>query len=163
MKTPSITSRQRRSGLECARSPIRQPERYRSIVAEFEAIVGAKSGETLSVAAFCAAVGVSQRTVRRAFRAVHGVSPSRYLQSVRLLQAREMLLSMTVETGTVTQIAMRLGFGELGRFAALYRRTFGESPSATLSRNVVVSGRRHRPGNFPAPSTGFASRERSEV
>jgi transcriptional regulator GlxA family with amidase domain len=163
MKAPGITSWQGRAGSERARTPVRRPERYRALVAEFEAIAGAKTGGPVSVAAFCTAAGVSQRTVLRAFRAVHGVSPSRYLQSVRLLQAREMLLSTNVAAGSVTQVAMRLGFLELGRFAALYRRTFGETPSATLSRNVAVNGRRHRPRIFSAPSTPFAGRERSEA
>jgi transcriptional regulator GlxA family with amidase domain len=149
--------------MKCAHTPMRRPERYRAIVAEFDAIAAAETGEPLSVGAFCTGMGVSQRTLLRAFRAVHGVSPSRYLQSVRLLQAREMLLSMNVETGTVTQVAMRLGFLELGRFAALYRRTFGETPSATLARKAAAKSRRHRPDDFPDPSIPFAGRERAEV
>jgi AraC-like DNA-binding protein len=33
----------------------------------------------------------------------------------------------------VSEIALRWGFGHFGRFAAEYRRRFGESPSQTLS------------------------------
>ena len=36
--------------------------------------------------------------------------------------------------GSVTDIAMRFGFRELGRFAGDYRARFGESPSETLRR-----------------------------
>jgi transcriptional regulator GlxA family with amidase domain len=32
----------------------------------------------------------------------------------------------------VTDVAMQLGFGHLGRFAGHYRELYGEAPSATL-------------------------------
>jgi AraC-like DNA-binding protein len=37
-------------------------------------------------------------------------------------------------TTTVADLAQRHGFTQLGRFAAVYRREFGEMPSATLAR-----------------------------
>src|SRR5262249_52673195 len=70
----------------------------------------------------------------RAFRAVEGITPSQYLSALRLAQARRALLSADSGAETVTDVAMRFGFRELGRFAALYRKNFGESPSATLRR-----------------------------
>jgi AraC-like DNA-binding protein len=33
---------------------------------------------------------------------------------------------------TVTAVALRWGFGHLGRFAVAYRRKYGRSPSDTL-------------------------------
>ena len=36
------------------------------------------------------------------------------------------------DNSSVTQIAARWGFGHLGRFAAGYRKSFGEHPSETL-------------------------------
>jgi AraC-like DNA-binding protein len=109
-------------------------ERYRKLIAEFERATCAAAAVPPSVAAFCAAAGISERTLLRAVRAVHGVSVHRHLQAVRLAQARTMLGSMDAKTTTVTQIAMRCGFLELGRFSRLYRNAFGESPSETLNR-----------------------------
>jgi transcriptional regulator GlxA family with amidase domain len=109
-------------------------ERYRRLVAEIEAMARASPAEPLNLAALCAAAGISQRTLLRAVRVVHGVSAHRYLQSIRLSQARKMLTSGDPKTATVTQIAMRCGFLELGRFSILYRTTFGETPSETLNR-----------------------------
>jgi AraC family ethanolamine operon transcriptional activator len=42
---------------------------------------------------------------------------------------------------TVTAVAMRCGFRELGRFAAAYRATFGESPSETMGHSSDASPR----------------------
>jgi AraC-like DNA-binding protein len=55
----------------------------------------------------------------RAFRAIRGTPPSRYLHDLRLTQVRGALLSDGGE-GSVTEIAMRFGFRELGRFAVDY-------------------------------------------
>ena len=82
----------------------------------------------------CRAASVSERTLRNAFRKVHGVSPYRYLRVFRMTQARQALLSADSRRGTVTEVAMQFGFLELGRFAVDYRSAFGECPSATLRR-----------------------------
>jgi AraC-like DNA-binding protein len=52
---------------------------------------------------------------------------------LRLTMMRDALLSAN-GAETVTQIAMRFGVRELGRFSVEYRNTFGESPSETLTR-----------------------------
>lgn len=76
--------------------------------------------------------GVSVRSLERAFRRDLGASPSAYLRQVRLRRAREVLRTSTTDAVTVGQVARRLGFVHPGRFAVLYRRAFGETPSETL-------------------------------
>lgn len=72
-------------------------------------------------------VRVSARTLEYAFDHVVAVSPSRYLQCLRLCCARRDLKN-GVEM-SVTAVAMKWGFWHLGRFSIAYREMFGELPS----------------------------------
>lgn len=81
------------------------------------------------VADLCNAAGVSERTLRNAFQSLYGMSPIRFLQLRRLHQVRRALRSDA--QASVTEVALRYGFGNLGRFAVEYRQLFGESPSRT--------------------------------
>ena len=107
-------------------------ERHRDIVDRFEAAARANLMRNLGIAELCRIAAVERRTLVRAFRAVHGETPSRYLHTLRLNLARQALLAADAGCKTVTEIVTRFGFRELGRFAVRYRRTFGESPSETL-------------------------------
>ncbi|NHU42784.1 AraC family transcriptional regulator [Rhodococcus sp. A14] len=85
-------------------------------------------------------VGISARSLQRAFQEELGTSPTRYVQSLRLAQARQDLLEMDpASPESVTQIAHRWGFVHLSRFAAAYRKRYGEAPSATAMR-VLAGG-----------------------
>lgn len=77
--------------------------------------------------------GVSLRTLYNSFKKFRGVSPMRYLKDLRMEKVREELLHAG-QLRSVTVIATRWGFFELGRFAAEYKRRFGELPSDTLRR-----------------------------
>ncbi|WP_083953798.1 AraC family transcriptional regulator [Thauera butanivorans] len=78
--------------------------------------------------------GVSLRTLYNSFRRFHGMGPMRYLKDLRMEKVREELLDAG-RCRNVTQVATRWGFFELGRFAAEYRKRYGESPSDTLRNN----------------------------
>lgn len=79
--------------------------------------------------------GVSERSLHVAFRRRLGTSPIAYVRGVRLQRAHEELSRAEPNGGgTVTEIGLRYGFTNGGRFAAAYRARFGESPSETLRR-----------------------------
>lgn len=89
--------------------------------------------EPLSVADVAAAVGTSPRALQLAFQRHRQVTPRAYLQGFRLELLREKLL-VAPPGARVTDLAQDCGIAHLGRGAAAYRRRFGESPSATLTR-----------------------------
>ena len=64
------------------------------------------------------------------------MSPKQYLLLRRMQLARWALRAASPEATTVTELATRYGFWQLGRFAVEYRALFGETPSATLQRQA---------------------------
>jgi AraC family ethanolamine operon transcriptional activator len=81
-------------------------------------------------------LGVPERTLRAAFQSCYGLSPVKYLRILSLHQARQLLLASCPDQNSVTQIALRVGIWELGRFARDYRKLFGELPSETLRKPI---------------------------
>jgi transcriptional regulator GlxA family with amidase domain len=111
------------------------------LVQQAVALALASIDEPLHVSALCHAIGVSERTLRKAFHGVHGVPPCRHLRLLRLANARRALLSADSRLAKVTDIALSFGFVELGRFSVEYKKAFGESPSQTLYRTPQARAR----------------------
>ena len=93
----------------------------------------------VSVADLCRVAQVSERTLRYAFRDELDLSPLAFLRRLRLHAARRELMNADGPLPRVTDVANRQGFLELGRFAAEYRRLFGELPSETLAHRRAVA------------------------
>lgn len=98
------------------------------------ALLQSQHAEPLHPGGLARLAGVDERTLRRAFASRFGISVGRYLRLRRLNDVRRDLMSPASAPASVTQAATKHGFFDLGRFAANYRRTFGENPSTTLSR-----------------------------
>jgi transcriptional regulator GlxA family with amidase domain len=114
-------------------------QRYQEIVDHFEKVVRENIGKLDNVADICKIMGVSHRTLARALRSIRGTTPWQDLQSIRLAEARRALLCGKASAESVTQVALRVGFRELGRFSVQYRAAFGESPSGTLRRRCSAA------------------------
>jgi AraC-like DNA-binding protein len=82
----------------------------------------------------CTLLRVSPGTLDRAFKKTTGMTPFTFFLRRRLNRARAALLHADPGERLVSDIALELGFTELGRFAVRYRHFFGESPSQTLRR-----------------------------
>jgi AraC-like DNA-binding protein len=78
--------------------------------------------------------GVRPRTLETHFKLFLGTTPLGWARKMRLTRARRQLLQSNRNT-TVTDVAMAHGFNQLGRFAAQYRKVFGELPSSTFQRS----------------------------
>jgi AraC-like DNA-binding protein len=108
-----------------------QASRSQAAMADIRRYLDGHPHEVLSPADLCAALSISERTLRRYFEEAYDTSPGRFLRLRRLNQARRALRSGAF--ASVTAAGIRFGFFDLGRFAADYHRLFGEFPSHTLS------------------------------
>lgn len=84
------------------------------------------SGDAPNLAALAARLGVSDRHLRRIFQAEHGVTPVQYLQTRRLLLAKQLLTDTRMP---VSQVALASGFGSLRRFNAAFAESYRMSPT----------------------------------
>ena len=112
----------------CSSGDVRPPAVRRAI-----AYLEAAAAEDVRVSEVAAAARLSTRALQDAFRTYLDTTPMSYLKSIRLARAHADLRRASLEGGTtVADVAYRWGFGNLGRFAADYRREFGRSPSEVL-------------------------------
>ena len=103
--------------------------------------------EVPSVAGLAARLGVSDRHLRRVFEAELGVSPMDWLQTRRLLAAKQLLADTRLP---VAQVALAAGFASLRRFNAAFAAQYRMSPTA-LRRD----GSEAKPGDGIAVTLGF--------
>jgi AraC-like DNA-binding protein len=104
------------------------------ILSKFYRAVDERPGEALFVPELCTTIGCSERTLRVACQEQLGMSPKRYLLVRRMHMARRTLRESGPTETTVTEVATRYGFWQLGKFAGVYKELFGESPSTMLGR-----------------------------
>jgi AraC-like DNA-binding protein len=109
-------------------------QRHRDVLARFEELLELQP--FLRVTEICAALGVSDRILRRCCDEHLRMSPSSYLRLHRLQQVHRALRSGNPDAASVAEVARRYGMCDPGRFAANYRALYGESPSATLRRGA---------------------------
>jgi len=102
---------------------------HHRVIKRVEDVLGDALDTPIYVGDLCKAAGVSERTLRNACQSLYRVSPIRLLHLRRLHQVRRALRNDA--QASVTEVALRFGFGNLGRFAVEYRELFGESPSRT--------------------------------
>ena len=107
------------------------------IVRRAEDFMREYADQPISLATLCVLTNTSQRSLRRAFRDVIGVSPMNYLTAIRMNRARAELERASQKSGTVASVAMHWEFTHLGRFSRDYQRFFGELPSETLLKGLA--------------------------
>lgn len=116
-----------------------------------EELLRSRLDDPPSLAELCAQLGTPERTLHHAFHEAFGLRPKAYLRALRLNAARRRLRRAE---GTVTEVALDLGFLHFGRFAGEYHAMFGESPSDTL-RHARADGPVARDAPPPARSGEF--------
>ena len=102
------------------------------IMRRFRRVVEENPEQPLYIPEICKAIRVPSRTLRMVCQEHFGMGPKRYLVLRRMHLARRALREAVPDATSVTDVATRYGFWQLGRFAVEYQCLFGESPSATL-------------------------------
>ncbi len=106
---------------------------------EAVAFIHRHAAEDIGINDIADAVHLTPRAVQYLFRRQLDTTPTEYMRRVRLGHAHQELMTATVPDSTVTEIAQRWGFAHTGRFAVLYRRTYGQSPHTTLRQQASSS------------------------
>jgi DNA-binding response OmpR family regulator len=87
---------------------------------------------TLDIERFCEEIGMSRASLYRKLMATTNMSPSRYIQSVRLHLAAKMLRETDM---SISDISDTVGFNSLIHFSATFRKQYGVSPSKFENRD----------------------------
>lgn len=100
-----------------------------------EEFMRAHGTSAIRIADVAAAAGCSVRNLNNVFRRFRGTTPLAALHAIRLDAVRAALVAGG-DGASAAAIARRHGFTNPARFAAAYRRRFGEAPSQTALRTT---------------------------
>ncbi len=127
----TLLSAQRHNFTEILESSAKEPAPVALRLAE--EYIEANWARAISIEELASQTNTSIRSLYAAFKTHRGYSPMRFAKSVRLRCARQMLLEGNPRT-SVSQIAFKCGFGNLGQFASDFQQMFGELPSEVFAR-----------------------------
>ena len=119
------------------------------------------AGDDVSVRRLAERLGVSDRHLRRIFDAQFGVAPMQYLQTHRLLAAKQLLADTDLP---IHQVALASGFSSVRRFNAAFLAHYRLNPTALRragsppSAGCVSIRLAYRPPYDTAAMTGFFQR-----
>ena len=103
--------------------------------------MNAHHGDRLSTAAMCGHAGMGERTFLRRFQAATGLTPTAYLQQLRVSRARALLES---SGKAIDQVAWSVGYEDPSAFRKIFQRIVGLSPGE-YRRRFVPATAAHRP------------------
>ena len=90
-------------------------------------------GSGQNIEAIAARLGCTDRHLRRAFTTEYNVSPVKYLQTCRLLLAKNLLTDTDL---SVLNVAMAAGFGSLRRFNDVFKKYYNLAPTALRKKHA---------------------------
>ena len=100
----------------------------RRIVRQADDYLAACPSQAADTAELASAIGVPEARLRQAFRAVLGISATKYLVRRRLMLVRRTLRSPERPWASVEEAALAHGFWDRRRFLQAYRAMFGQHP-----------------------------------
>jgi len=86
----------------------------------------------VSISSLAKEYQISEQTLQNSFKSLFGFGPKQYLRLLKLNLAHQELIQSNPDENSVSKIAIKWGFGHMGRFTAYHTELFGENPSKTL-------------------------------
>ena len=93
--------------------------------------------EAMPISKICSEIGVSWRSLDRAFLERFGIGPKAYQTRLRMSRARSEIMGKGADC-LVSDVANKWGFWHMGKFAQDYKTLFGELPSETRGRRPFL-------------------------
>ena len=111
-----------------------QANSHASKISKAISLIHRRYSSSLSVADVARTVGMSTSSFFHHFKAITESTPLQYQKTLRLLEARKLLLS---EGESVTLAALRVGYESPSQFSREYVRKFGSTPSSDSRAGLV--------------------------
>ncbi|HET6567660.1 MAG TPA: ATP-binding protein [Rhodothermales bacterium] len=113
-------------------------ERVRSVIEERMA------NSNFGVGWLADEVGLSTRQLQRRLRASAGLPAAAYIQTLRLQRAAQFL---SQQSGSVAEVAYRVGYRDASNFSKLFRQAFGVPPSVYGAKGSSLGGKQDIAGS----------------
>ena len=111
---------------ECGRQTYIPSDQRRKLAPAID-YIGKNLNRRLYNDELAAVTGLSTVYFRRLFTAAYGLSPAAYIQRLRVEKAKDMLKS---DYGSITDIALSLGYADIYDFSRVFKRIVGVAPTA---------------------------------
>ena len=83
------------------------------------------------------AIGISESSLKRYFQQLYGCSVAKYQRNARMERAAELLRSPEHRALSILDVALEVGYENQSKFAAAFKRMFGESP-LEYKKNAIL-------------------------
>jgi AraC-like DNA-binding protein len=90
--------------------------------------------EDITIDSIVSQFNISHKTLENSFKSLFGITPKHFLMLLKLNHSHEELLLNNEKVTNVSDIAIKWGFSNFGRFAQNYKALFGVLPSETLHK-----------------------------
>lgn len=94
--------------------------------------------EDITVKSVAQKTNITERTLQNYFQRELNISPKRYLIVLRLTKIHKILRKSDSKKGIIEETARKFGFYHMGQFSKSYKEFFGELPSETLKKELVL-------------------------
>lgn len=128
-KVLSILQRNQPASHECA---------HTRLFERVERHIESRIKQDITVGQLAQFAGLSERSLYQLFRQHARMSPRNFIRHKKLEHVYATLMDPAVRVASVTAVALDYGFTHLGRFAELYKASFGTLPSESLKARQLA-------------------------